>query len=564
MGEISNLGRHYLRPYLIDGLSASGENPPSKAEGRAVFDKIDDRIEQVAEFASAGIRTRLAPVDTWATSNITLSGEQTIAGVETSASSVVVTGQTNPAQNGIYVTASGAWTRRSDANTAAELFGAAVLVGDGNSAGTTLYCSIAADATLGTDPCWWVIIGNDESSAAVKIEVENARGGEDSLADRLAAIAASTLPVASPEETYRAAVANKVVAPNAYGIALDARVPMVMAVDPVVISGRLIVPTVLSFDLRVVDGYWLDTGQPMGDRAINNPAVVVKVSAGRIDMYFQSSSDPAVYINWVLRNTVAPARNADIWSTRGVWEAARSADGSFVQGMQIMADPSELETAIKFAGKADFVGGNLHGNEELTSFRMHLDGVEVDHTIVATYEPRLIEFFQATDMFEPGTTSETVWSPKGPHIMECWKRWSFASHNGGVRLVLGHYIEHVVDGFTVDFAYFGMVPIERVSSDDGATQITDTAARDPKFVTEDVSETGHTEISTSTRSIAIWGSRYRATCTPTRGWTDPSRRMRVSNASAYNKIYPSYWIGSTTDDGSPWDVETTIDLHIRD
>ncbi len=48
------------------------------------------------------------------TSNITLSGEQTIDGITTSTSRVLVAGQSTASENGIYVTAAGAWTRATD------------------------------------------------------------------------------------------------------------------------------------------------------------------------------------------------------------------------------------------------------------------------------------------------------------------------------------------------------------------------------------------------------------------------------------------------------------------
>ncbi len=55
------------------------------------------------------------------TANITLSGEQTLDGVTTSTDRVLVKNQTAPAENGIYVSASGAWARSEDANTDAEV-----------------------------------------------------------------------------------------------------------------------------------------------------------------------------------------------------------------------------------------------------------------------------------------------------------------------------------------------------------------------------------------------------------------------------------------------------------
>lgn len=56
------------------------------------------------------------------TSNLTLSGEQTIDGVLTSASRILVSGQTAADENGIYVTAAGAWARASDMDADSEVF----------------------------------------------------------------------------------------------------------------------------------------------------------------------------------------------------------------------------------------------------------------------------------------------------------------------------------------------------------------------------------------------------------------------------------------------------------
>lgn len=55
------------------------------------------------------------------TGNITLSGEQTIDGVLTSASRVLVWQQTDASQNGLYLSGAGAWARTTDADASAEV-----------------------------------------------------------------------------------------------------------------------------------------------------------------------------------------------------------------------------------------------------------------------------------------------------------------------------------------------------------------------------------------------------------------------------------------------------------
>jgi hypothetical protein len=85
------------------------------------------------------------------TANLTLSGEQTIDGILTSASRILVKNQTTASQNGIYITAAGAWARSLDADTWAELPGAFVFVEQGTVNDNTGWtCTVNAGGTLGT------------------------------------------------------------------------------------------------------------------------------------------------------------------------------------------------------------------------------------------------------------------------------------------------------------------------------------------------------------------------------------------------------------------------------
>lgn len=94
-----------------------------------------------------------APCFVATTGNITLSGEQTIDGQMTSTSRVLVLAQTLPEENGIYVSAAGAWSRATDADTWAELVQAYTLVQDGSTyAGAGFLCTASPGGTIGTDP----------------------------------------------------------------------------------------------------------------------------------------------------------------------------------------------------------------------------------------------------------------------------------------------------------------------------------------------------------------------------------------------------------------------------
>ncbi|MBB3995315.1 hypothetical protein GGR95_002970 [Sulfitobacter undariae] len=103
--------------------------------------------------------------------NVTLSGEQTIDGTLTSASDVLVRAQTDPAQNGLYTTASGAWTRRADMAAAGEFVGASVFVTDGTAnLGATFYTGSVV-STVGVDPVVWLRTANQSALGALGLRV---------------------------------------------------------------------------------------------------------------------------------------------------------------------------------------------------------------------------------------------------------------------------------------------------------------------------------------------------------------------------------------------------------
>jgi hypothetical protein len=86
-------------------------------------------------------RPVVAPVLVATTANITLSGLQTIDGVSvTTGRRVLVKNQTTPAQNGVYVAASGAWARATDFDGGTDIVpGTIVSVTAGTTQGETLW-----------------------------------------------------------------------------------------------------------------------------------------------------------------------------------------------------------------------------------------------------------------------------------------------------------------------------------------------------------------------------------------------------------------------------------------
>lgn len=100
------------------------------------------------------------PVAAVALGNITLSGTQTIDGYSAVAGDrVLAAGQTLAQNNGVYIVAAGAWTRATDANSAAEVTNATVISQNGTLSKGDVFTQSAAITTLGTDNQTWVKTG---------------------------------------------------------------------------------------------------------------------------------------------------------------------------------------------------------------------------------------------------------------------------------------------------------------------------------------------------------------------------------------------------------------------
>lgn len=134
----------------MGGFTLTGLNTAPNAAGQAAeYSWVIGQIQS----AAAGIASK-PPVTCVATSNITLSGLQTIDGYTTIAGDrVLVTGQSTASANGVYNAASGAWTRTTiDGSAPGEIEpGAMWLATSGTAnAGTQWRVSTTGTITVGT------------------------------------------------------------------------------------------------------------------------------------------------------------------------------------------------------------------------------------------------------------------------------------------------------------------------------------------------------------------------------------------------------------------------------
>lgn len=139
----------------MGGNKVTGLGAPSASTDAATKSSSEAYTDAAVNAVSAGLFWK-APVVNATTANITLSGEQTIDGVLTSAGRILVKDQTAQEENGVYITGAGAWTRATPLNTWDEFIGAAVKVSEGTAnADTNWQCTVDAGGTLETTAITW-------------------------------------------------------------------------------------------------------------------------------------------------------------------------------------------------------------------------------------------------------------------------------------------------------------------------------------------------------------------------------------------------------------------------
>lgn len=96
------------------------------------------------------------------TANLTLSGEQTVDGISTSADRILVKDQSTGSENGIYLTAAGAWARESDLPSGDPAKSILVVIEEGTANADSVWCCTnnSGSDVVGTDALVFIRIGS--------------------------------------------------------------------------------------------------------------------------------------------------------------------------------------------------------------------------------------------------------------------------------------------------------------------------------------------------------------------------------------------------------------------
>ena len=144
--------------YVQDGLTQNEILYAINIGGNNILvDTNPNTWGEIGSGSGGGSGSIKSPVKYATTANITLSGEQSIDGTTTVTNRVLVKDQTTASENGIYVTASGAWARSTDMSTGSTIEGGTmVYVTDGTVNGDNLFgLTTEGTVTVGTGNQAW-------------------------------------------------------------------------------------------------------------------------------------------------------------------------------------------------------------------------------------------------------------------------------------------------------------------------------------------------------------------------------------------------------------------------
>ncbi len=191
--------------------------------------------------------------------------------------------------------------------------------------------------------------------------------------------------------------------------------------------------------------------------------IVVGVTADTSFNIYVKGSDiyGADYVQYPFKHIKNAGMNADLYRIYKAYAVERISDTSFIQTIPapLLSDGEvefaiwELEDGVR---AADAVGG-FHGDENLTSVSLKLDGAEIDLNQPGFYKGSVVEFIQ----------NSTLNRCNKPKEITAYHTKTYTVDKDGVKL---NQIVEWIDSVVLDTCHPGMFPVYRT---DGVTQVTE-------------------------------------------------------------------------------------------
>lgn len=328
----------------ITGLSTPTAD--SDAANKAYVDSVAQGIDAKASCLVA------------TTGNITLSGTQTIDGVAVTAGQrVLVWQQSTASQNGIYVSAAGAWSRSPDADTWNELVSAYTFIEQGTANGNNGYiCTVQAGGTLGFTPVTWV-----QFSGAGQI---NAGAGLTKVGNTLDVGTASSSRIVVNADNIDLAATG--ITPGTYkSLTIDAYGRATAGTNPTTLSGYGITD---AYTIAQIDALFGSTTSAAASAAAaatsaSNAATSATNASNSATAAAGSATSAAnTFTNFNNQYLGSKTSDPTVNNTGGALVAGNLYWNSTVGEMRVYTGTTWLAAYIPATGYLQLTGGTLTGN----------------------------------------------------------------------------------------------------------------------------------------------------------------------------------------------------------
>jgi hypothetical protein len=309
---------------------------------------------------------------------------------------------------------------------------------------------------------------------------------------------------------------------------------------PVTFGERLVQPLTVGFDLYIATGIYLDTGELFA------AGITTGEGADRSMMKVVQTTDSlsicfaAAHENWteyVFKHDTGTASGGayDIWHLDGAWDVSMIGY-TISRQQQLLRDSAEVETAIWTtpAGSGNFVGGKAHGAQELSEVVMFVDGAETSLAQISNYAAKRIEVYQTSVLNAYGTATK---------LADLLTRWTFE----GGKVTIGCTITWTASPPQLKQTYLsGILPVFRTqgsgpSGAGSAVELVTAGRRAPLYAEEDLSTSGYSQVDTTSAVMTGYGAGgYSFRIEKTAGWSFTNRASYYA-PTVTNKFYQNVY-----------------------